>query len=152
MKTNRIVMALFALVLVVGVYLRCPKPAAISGDYYLTGSIDIQDTLSDDCIHDPLFDTLYTISTPVFRFANNDSVYVHPILVPLLFNDTIFHYDVNLHTIRFSNADTCFSVPYDGKGTKLRLRFYHPLIKWIDLSPKYSHASGVSKVERILNE
>jgi hypothetical protein len=146
MKTNRLIMALFALVLVVGVYLRCPKPAAISGDYYLTGSIQLQDTVSDNSFSGPLLDTLYTITTPIFRFSDNDSLYVHPILVPLLFNDTLFHYEVNLHTLRLSTADTCFSIPYDGEGNKFRLRFYHPLIKWIDLNPEHTHAHGVYRV------
>lgn len=144
-------MALFALVLVIGVYIQCPKPAAISGDYYLTGSIQLQDTVSDDCISDPLFDTLYMISTPAFRFSDNELVYVHPMLVPLLFNDTLFNYDINLHTIRFSNADTCFSIPYDKKGNTFRLRFYHPMIKWINLNSSQSNAHGVHKVGPALN-
>lgn len=144
-------MALFALVLVVGVYIRWPKPAAISGDYYLTGSIQLQDSVSDTSMNYPLFETLFTISSPAFRFSDNDTVHVNPVIGRLFFNDTLFHYDIKLHTIRFSNADTSFSIPYSGKGSRFSLTLNHPLIKFIDLNSEHTHAFGVHKVGLSVN-
>jgi hypothetical protein len=122
MKTNRIFLLLFLVILAVTVYKRFPR-LELKGDYVI-GGFGIKS--------DQPLDGLGLCGDLAFRFQDNDSVYIDPQLGMAFFGDSVFRYKVTSNKVLFIKGDSTISMPCMDEGV-IRLIVNHETISRLDL-------------------
>ncbi len=147
MKTNRIIMALFGLLLVVLVFKQLPTTEKPLGAYYLS-------SMRPQGVWKKVPDSLYSYadSLPVMRFLENDTVELLPVFGNLFFGETRFHYQVTRTEIRLSNGTNKRTIPYQQKNELLLLGINQEYFRTLTLSKHHKMGTSPTLVGSPLND
>lgn len=125
MKTNRIILSLFiiAMVIAVACYLKFSQ-STIEGSY-VVGGFEMQDGVSKDQL---IKNGLLDFGELTFQFLSNDTVILNPKFGMEFFGDSIFEYKVRRKSIEFIKGEDVISIPYANEGV-ISLLVNHKYIK-----------------------
>lgn len=131
MKTNRIIMTLFGLLVVFLIYKQLPSPVSLSGSYYLNSIRIISQSEWSNEQTDSLYN--WNDSIPTMRILENDSLEFSPRIGAPFYGANRFHYHVTITSIVLNNGTLRLELPYKETNGSLLLLVNRDNIKTIIL-------------------